>query len=143
VEVERVTFDIWVAEGEERSTVMLNGELEDEATRVVVVEVSEVGDEASDDGEINSGEDEASMDEVDVDMRKKLVQGVGHEDENNGSRRKQTPKEGNKALTSTKSSTLANVITEIPYVPWLRLITWNRRSDLKEKVWFWLLLQRW
>jgi hypothetical protein len=122
---------------------MLNGELEDEASRVVPVEVSEVGDQASDDGEINSDEDEASGDEVDVDMRKKLVQGVGHEDENDGSRRKQTPKEGNKALTSTKSSTLANVITEIPYVPWLRLITWNRRSDLKEKVWFWLLLQRW
>ncbi|KAK2401162.1 hypothetical protein QL285_050778 [Trifolium repens] len=115
VEVEGLFFDLWVVEERERksSVAVLNEEMEDEGSKVVPAEDSVGGEDVYGEGASNSGEDEESGEELDVDV----VIGEGHEDENDGTGGSLKLNEGEIALTCTKSKDFVNTNMEIPYAP--------------------------
>jgi hypothetical protein len=114
VEVEGVTFDVWVVEEREKKRlIMVYEEWEDEGSRVVPVEVSDGGDDASGEGASDSGEDEESGAEVDIDKSVKVVQGEGHEVDKKGSDSSQLPNEERDSLPGAKSTNCAIMNQEI------------------------------
>jgi hypothetical protein len=115
VEVEGVIFDLWVVEERERKkpVVMLNEEMEDEGSRVFPVEDCGVEDEVSGEGEYNSGADEESGAEEDVDRGKGVSQVV----ESDGTKGHQRQYEGEVVLTCMKSTHIVNSNMEILPAP--------------------------
>jgi hypothetical protein len=112
VEAEGVGFDLWVVEerGNQRSVVVLNGEMEDEGSHACMAEGSVPGDVGE-----NSGEDDVSGDESEVEMRKKGAQNVCLEKERDKSGC--LPLVGNVGLTFDKSTNPPNTFKETPAIP--------------------------
>jgi hypothetical protein len=115
VEVEGLSFDIWVVEEKERKrpVVVLNGEMEDESSRVFPAGCLEEGDEVSGGRVSSSGADEESGEENEADM----VTGEGIEVEKDGTKVIQSTNEGVVALTCAKSIEFRNSNMEIPCAP--------------------------
>jgi hypothetical protein len=114
VEVEGVCFNLWVVEerGRGRSVVVIGGEKEDERSEVVP---SESFDEAVDGG-LNSGEDEESGEERDVDVRKPRQHGGNQVENNDMTSGVQVTIERDILLTCEKSTNIPNSQKEILFV---------------------------
>jgi hypothetical protein len=115
VEVEGVSFTLWLVEERDKkgSMVVLSGEEVSQAASVVAAGVEEV---ASDGNGENSGEDDVSGDECEVDMR--VVQRHGEIHDVNCVRNVvgELPKEGDIILTCGKSTKEIILEREIPPV---------------------------
>ncbi|MCI20561.1 hypothetical protein A2U01_0041723, partial [Trifolium medium] len=101
VEVEGVCFTIWVVEerGRQRLEVVLDGDREDEGSLVIAAQNTEDGrDGGSVDGGANSGEDEDSGNDMDVDMSKDAQHGGRIEVVCDSTMCGQMAKEGDKIL---------------------------------------------
>ncbi|GAU34283.1 hypothetical protein TSUD_321290 [Trifolium subterraneum] len=106
VEVEGVCFNLWVVEERGRKTfgVMLGEDRELEGSLVVPSEASDDGGRDVGDGAMNSGEDDASGTEQDVDGRKISQHGGSFEVLGLSPRCGQVSKGGGKGLTCVKST---------------------------------------
>ncbi|KAK2364802.1 hypothetical protein QL285_089633 [Trifolium repens] len=92
---------------------MLNGEMEDEGSTAIPMGGFEEEDEVSGGRVSNSGADEESGEENDVDM----VVGEVFETDKDGTKGTQTPNEEVAALTCAKSKEFSNSNLEIPCAP--------------------------
>jgi hypothetical protein len=116
LEVEGVCFNVWVVEerGKESSVVMLGGEVEDDGSVVVPLEGV---DEEVEGGDVNSGEDDESGEEMEGDVRKKMVHGGEHDQSCDRLTGEQVPKGGDIVLTCEKSTNISYSQKEILSVP--------------------------
>jgi hypothetical protein len=132
VEVEGVCFDLWVVEerGIKCATVVFGDALEDEASHVVPYEAGDAVDVGHGDGGDLSGEDDASGDETEVDVRLLVQHGGEQQADSDRALCEQVPKGGDIPLTCEKSTNICNSQMEILSVP--HEIVGNEETAIKQ-----------
>ncbi|GAU23412.1 hypothetical protein TSUD_331090 [Trifolium subterraneum] len=118
VEVEGVRFNLWVVEerGKQTSVVVVGGEREDVGSLVVPSEGSDEVEEEFVGVADNSGEDEASGNELDVDMAKNVQHGGRYDTKSDRPMSEQVAKRSDEVLTCEKSTNFSNSQKENMYV---------------------------